>query len=153
MTSEDWLLAFHLLAAFALAAALVLFSTMVVVGRRVERPADTAPIFRLSPVGTVLLIGGALLALVLGVALAIDSDVYEISDGWIIAALVLWVVLGFVGDRTGRYYSHAERLSRENPDDPEILAILKAPTGGLLHLATLAVFVLLVLDMIFKPGA
>jgi hypothetical protein len=153
MTSEDWLLAFHLLAVFALGAALVLFATMVVVGRRAERPADTAPIFRLSPVGTILLIGGSVLALVLGLALAIDADAYDVSDGWIIAALVLWLLLGLVGDRTGRYYTRAERLSRQNPDDPEILTILRAPTGPLLHLATVAIFVLLLLDMLFKPGA
>jgi hypothetical protein len=31
------------------------------------------------------------------------------------------------------------------------MARLRAPTGYYLHLATVAVFVLLVLDMIFKP--
>jgi len=34
-----------------------------------------------------------------------------------------------------------------------VLARLRAPTGALLHLGTVLVFVLILLDMIFKPGA
>jgi hypothetical protein len=34
-----------------------------------------------------------------------------------------------------------------------VLALLRAPTGAMLHLASVAIFVLVVLDMIFKPGA
>ena len=34
-----------------------------------------------------------------------------------------------------------------------MLARLRAPTGALLHFATVGLFVLILLDMIFKPGA
>jgi hypothetical protein len=34
-----------------------------------------------------------------------------------------------------------------------VLARLRASTGVLLHLAAIALFVLILLDMIFKPGA
>jgi hypothetical protein len=34
-----------------------------------------------------------------------------------------------------------------------VLALLRAPTGAVLHLATVGVFVLILLDMLFKPGA
>jgi hypothetical protein len=34
-----------------------------------------------------------------------------------------------------------------------VLALLRAPTGANLHFATVGIFVLLLLDMIFKPGA
>jgi len=34
-----------------------------------------------------------------------------------------------------------------------VLARLRAPTGARLHVATVVVFVLLLLDMIFKPFA
>jgi hypothetical protein len=34
-----------------------------------------------------------------------------------------------------------------------VFARLRAPTGARLHYANVAVFILLVLDMIFKPGA
>ncbi len=34
-----------------------------------------------------------------------------------------------------------------------MLARLRASTGALLHLATVGLFLLLLLDMLFKPGA
>jgi hypothetical protein len=37
--------------------------------------------------------------------------------------------------------------------EQEVIARLRAPTGAVLHFATLVVFVLIVLDMLFKPGA
>ena len=38
-------------------------------------------------------------------------------------------------------------------NEAEVLARLRAPTGAVLHFATVALFVLIVLDMIYKPGA
>jgi hypothetical protein len=35
----------------------------------------------------------------------------------------------------------------------EGVARLRAPTGAVLHVTTLVVFVLILLDMLFKPGA
>jgi hypothetical protein len=43
------------------------------------------------------------LVLILGVILAIDSDQFEIWNGWIIAGIVLWALLGAIGQRTGAY--------------------------------------------------
>jgi len=34
-----------------------------------------------------------------------------------------------------------------------VLTRLRAPTGAVLHLVTVGVFVLILLDMLFKPGA
>ena len=38
-------------------------------------------------------------------------------------------------------------------NEAEVLARLQASTGVMLHYATVALFVLILLDMIFKPGA
>ena len=97
MDFYDWVLALHLLAAFSIAAALVLYSVLVFDGRRTESPDRRQLLFRIAPIGTPLIGGGSVLALILGVILAIDSDTFEIWNGWIIAAivLVLWLI-GFV---------------------------------------------------------
>jgi hypothetical protein len=95
------------------------------------------------------------LALILGVILAIDSNVFEIWDGWIIAAIVLWALLGAIGARTGAYYTAVQKLAQEGGEgaQQEVVTRLRARTGALLHLGTVLVFLLILLDMIFKPGA
>jgi uncharacterized membrane protein len=151
----DWMLALHLIAAFSVAAALVLYAVMVFAGRRMQTLAETRVLFRLAPVGTALIIGGTVLVFVFGVILAFDGPGLHIYDGWIIAGIVLWAALGGIGQRTGAYYSEIEKRAKgDAPDaESEVLARLRAPTGALLHLATIGVFLLLLLDMLFKPGA
>jgi hypothetical protein len=92
---------------------------------------------------------------VFGVILAIDADEFELWDGWILAAFVLWAVLGAVGQRTGSYYVNAQKIAESGDPNAEadVIARLRASTGAVLYVATVVVFLLLVLDMIFKPGA
>jgi hypothetical protein len=146
----DWLLALHLLAAFALAAALTLFVVMVFVSRRLQTLEQARVLFRLAPVGAILITTGSLVVL-----LSFDGDGLHIYDGWIIAAILLWLALGGVGQRTGAYYSDIEKRAKssEPGTEADVLARLRAPIGMTLNLATCGVFVLLLLDMIFKPGA
>jgi hypothetical protein len=149
------MLSLHLLAAFAVASALVLYSVLVVGGRRASTLEQTRLLFRVAPLGTPLIAAGSVLVLILGVILAIDSDRFEIWDGWVIAGIVLWALLGAVGQRTGAYYTAVQELAETGGEgaEREVVARLRAPTGAMIHLATLGVFVLLLLDMIFKPGA
>jgi hypothetical protein len=150
----DWMLALHLLSAFAVGAALVLYSVLVFAGRRMTLEEPRA-LFRLAPLGTILVVAGAALVLVFGVILALDSDTFELWDGWIIAAIILWAALGAVGQRTGTYYTGVEKLAKQSDagTEAEVLARLRASTGPTLHFVTVAIFVLLLLDMLFKPGA
>jgi uncharacterized membrane protein len=152
----DWMLALHLLSAFAVASALVLYSVLVVSGRRSSATLEDARLlFRIAPVATPLIAAGTVLVLVFGIILAIDSNRFEIWNGWIIAGIVLWAILGAVGQRTGSYYTGVQELAEREGDasEQEVLARLRAPTGAVLHLATVGVFVLILLDMLFKPGA
>ena len=150
-----WMLSLHLLAAFSIASALVLYTRLVVSGRRMATLEQTRLLFRVAPLGTPLIAAGSLLVLILGVILAIDSNRFEIWNGWVIAAIVLWALLGRIGQRTGAYYTAVQQLAESGGEgaEQEVIARLQARTGAVLHLATLAVFVLLLLDMIFKPGA
>src|SRR5205085_4768254 len=149
------MLALHLLAAFAIASALVLYSVMVYTGRRMSTLEELRALFRLGPIGVPLIGGGAVLALVLGVVLAINSPDIHPWDGWVIAAYVLWAALGAVGSRTGAYYTGVQKIAEADAAgaEQEVVARLRAPTGMLLHLATVAIFLLILLDMLFKPGA
>jgi len=151
----DWMLALHLLSAFAVAAALVLFTLLVFSGRRMTTLDQTRTLFRLAPVGNALITAGLGLVLVFGVILAIDSNRFNIWDGWVIAGIILFAAFGGVGQRSGAYYTEVQKLAEEpgGGNEAEVLARLKAPTGATLHYATVALFLLIVLDMIFKPGA
>lgn len=149
----DWMLSLHILAAFAIAAALVLYTVLVVVGRRAETLDRTRLLFRLAPVGGPLTAVGLGLTLLLGIVLAIDSDEFQLWDPWVIAAILLWALFAEVGRRTGVYYTETQKLAEGGGSEAEVLGRLRASTGARLHYAGLVIFLLLLLDMIFKPGA
>jgi len=159
MSRYDWLLFLHVLAAFSLVAAQVLVTFLIVGGWRLELPSDISRMFRLSRAGDVLFGIGSIGTIVLGIWLAIDLDEYKLWDGWIIAALVLWAVAMGIGGRTAKHYygarDRARTLVAEGRDapNPELSAILRSPTGLTLHLATVLIVVVLLIDMIYKPGA
>jgi hypothetical protein len=125
----DWLLFFHLLAAFLLAVTAVTYSAVALgalTGGRTLFVADRC--WEVGGLGT----------LVLGVWLALYLDQYEIWDGWIIGAIVLWLVATGLGDSVRRRMAEGEAAESRM---------------ALMHwLRTLAVVGLLVL-MVWKPGA
>jgi len=151
----DWMLALHVLSAFAMSSALVLYAVLVFAGRRMSTLDETRTLFRVAPVATPLIAGGSVLVLLVGIVLAIDNDDYELWNLWIIAAIVLWAVTGALGQLTGKYYTETQQIAERGGEgaEAEVFGRLRAPTGARLHLATMAVFALLLLDMIFKPGA
>jgi hypothetical protein len=156
----DWLLFFHVFTAFALVAALVVFWIVGVVARNVDRPSESLRYFQVAQPANVLVIVGTLGTLIFGIWLAIERDEYQVWDGWILVALVLWAVASETGRRGGLPYIEAkklaERLAAEGRGDepsPELHAKLKDRNAMMLQaLSSLAVLFLL-LDMIYKPGA
>jgi len=151
----DWMLALHVLAAFSVAAALVLFGVLVVSGRRMTTLDETRLLFRVGTVGGPLIGVGMGLTLLVGIVLAIDHEDYQLWDAWVIAAFVLWALMGWAGDRSGKYYTATQKIaeSGEPNAESEVFARLRAATGPQTYLLTVALFVLIALDMIFKPGA
>jgi hypothetical protein len=150
----DWMLALHLIAAFAVASSLVLFSVLVVRGRRMTTLEETRTLFRVAPVGTLLIAVGLSLVFVFGLVLAVDSKRFNIWDPWVIAGILLVIAFGGVGERTGRYYTAVQEAAEApGASESDIMARLRAPTGARLHLISVVLFLLIVLDMIFKPGA
>ena len=135
----DWLLFLHVLSAFVVIGALVALWALVL-GTRSAAPTLTgdAPT-RLGGLAGPLVGIGMTGTLIFGIWLALDVDRYEIWDGWILGALVLWAIGGWAGDRSGRQFQ-------------------KDPVGGrpsairLQALNSVAMVVILIL-MIWKPGA
>jgi uncharacterized membrane protein len=152
---SEWLIALHVIAAFALMAALVLFTAVMVASWGVDSPRRASAYFRLAAIGGPLVGAGAGLALLLGIALAIDLDDYQVWDPWILASIVLWAVGGAAGDRVGRHYTAAQQFAAGLGEEssPELAAQLSDRRTRILHVVTVSAFTLILLLMIFKPGA
>ena len=134
VSTYEWLLFLHLLAAFLLVSGLVAYSVLVLSG------AGETVARSLGPPALALWNAGGLGTLVFGVWLALDVDGYELWDGWIIAALVLWVIGSGAAGRLGAALREGRSAGRIQGARMMV---------GVMALATL----LLLVDMIFKPGA
>jgi hypothetical protein len=156
---HDWLLFLHVLSAFALVGAEVLFTFLIFWLWRTDLPADIARISGISKIGSVLVGIGAGGTLILGVILAFEADSYAIWDVWIIAAVILWFAFAEVGRRAGQAYDAAGARARtlvsegRTEPSPELGAMLRSSNALTLHLTSLGIVVLFLLDMIFKPWA
>ncbi len=155
----DWLLFFHVLAAFVMVGGTVLYWTILVAGWRVDRPSIAAAFFRVARPVDLLVPAASVVALALGIWLAIYVDGYSIWDPWILAATALWLVFVFAGSRTGKVFARAGERARElvaaGRDTPtsELNALLRSREGLALHaVSSVAVLAILAL-MIWKPGA
>ena len=123
----DWLLFLHVLAAFLLGVTVVMYSAVALgsaLGGRATFVADRC--WDVGGLGT----------LILGIWLALHLDEYEIWDGWIIGAIVLWLVATGLGETVRKRLAEGET----------------AAVTTMHWLRTLTVIGLLVL-MIWKPGA
>jgi hypothetical protein len=156
---NDWLLFLHVFSAFILVAAEVLFTFLIAWLWKRDVPSDIARVSGISRFGNVLVGVGAMGVLILGIVLAFEADSYAIWDPWIVGAIVLWLAFAELGRRTGKAYdaagARARTLVNEGRDEPnpELGAMFRSPAGLGFHLASVAVLLLLLLDMIFKPGA
>lgn len=159
MSFNDWLLALHVLAAFAYAAGVVLFWILIVAVRKIDTPEETIRMGPIVNVGNAAVGIGAGGTILLGIWLAFALDGYAIWDGWIIAALILWAIAGAVGQRTGVAYMQGMTKAKEleaagqRGANAELLALNRTSNGVLMHAVTSVVVLLILLDMIFKPGA
>ena len=134
MSLYEWLLFLHVLAAFLLVAGVVVYGVLLL------RPAGQPAARALGPPALALWNVGGLGVLVFGVWLALEVDGYELWDGWIVAALILWFVASAAGGRLGAGVREGQPI-RSLDRSGVMLAIMALATAALL------------LDMIFKPGA
>jgi hypothetical protein len=134
------LLFVHVLAAFLAVAGVVMYlGFLTATGSGASAPGQ-APLLRLAPLATGLWNVGGLGTIIFGVWLAINRPQYELWDAWVIAAIVLWVIASAAGGRVGVGYRALRRGTG-------------APASAAIHAAMAVAVALLLIDMIYKPGA
>jgi uncharacterized membrane protein len=158
MDLNDWILSFHVLSAFALVGAQVIFWIMIVSLWGTDSTSRVASLMHVSRVGTVFVIVGSLGTIVFGVWLAISVDGYELWDGWVLAAIVLWAIAAAVGQRGGAAYGEAgmeaQRLASAGTEtSPQVAETFGASRAFQLHTVSSLLILLILIDMIWKPGA
>jgi hypothetical protein len=132
------LLFLHVLAAFTVVTGV---GMQVAIGLALRKPAYSQVALRLAPAARVLSAVGGLSVIIFGIWLAIHDSQYSLTDGWILAAIVLWVIAAGVGGRLGAMH---ERLGRADG---------AAPPPLVMHAVLVVTVLALLLDMIYKPGA
>ena len=160
MSLYDWLLFFHVTGAFFLIGGVVIAGILNVTAIAVDRrPSEVATLFGLVRFAVPLIGIGMLLTLVIGLWLVHEAPWnYGYGQTWVIVAIVLWAIAGWLGSIDGRYQRAtgelAARLAAEG-DAPS--AELNARLRNVRALAIsygsgLAAFAVLGI-MIWKPGA
>jgi uncharacterized membrane protein len=156
---DDWMLALHVLSAFSLVAGIVLFWVLVVSVRRADTPEGilrTGPLARLANAAVGIGMGGTI---VLGVWLAFSVGGYDIWDPWIVAAIVLWLIVARLGQRASTAYvpgvkkAQELRAAGETGPNAELLALNRTSSGVVLQSLISVLVLLIIVDMIWKPGA
>jgi uncharacterized membrane protein len=156
---DDWILALHLLSAFAYVAGMIVFWVLIVAVRRTDTPDGNIRMAPVVKVGMVATGVGAVGTIVFGLWLTFSVGGYRIWNFWILAALVLWAIAGGVGGRTGKEYrkgmTKAEELEAAGQTGPnaELLALNRTSQGVQLHAIASVALLLLLIDMIWKPFA
>ena len=159
MTFEDWIFSIHLLFAATLVGSLVMSWIIVVSMRTADTPDATLGLHRVGMVATGATIVGLVGAITLGIWLAILRVEFHPWDGWVIGAIVLWCIASVALLRSfGEYAKPVEKaraLIRSGQTGPsrELTALNRTSAGLLLRVLASAAIVLIVVDMIWKPGA
>jgi hypothetical protein len=159
VTFEDWIFSLHLLFAATLVGSLVMTWIVVVAMYSIDTAGATLNLNRVAIVGSGGIVTGLVGVISFGIWLAILRDAFQVWDGWVIAAIVLWAITTVAVLRSFVEYAKpvakARALSASGEVGPnsELRALNQTSTGLLLRgLASTAV-VLIIIDMIWKPGA
>ena len=156
MTAYHWLLFFHLLGAFCFFAGAAVAGTLQIGAMRRERPSEILTLLRLTRVGVLIVVAGAVLTIVFGMALASHLG-YGTTPAWIRASLALWlaaVVLGAIGGRTARRarYRAEELAAGADVPDEELTALVRHRPSLLLSYASSILLVAIVVLMVWRPA-
>jgi uncharacterized membrane protein len=152
------MLALHVLSAFCWVAGIVVFWVLIAAVRSTDTAEGTLrmePVVRVGNAAVGIGMGGTI---VFGLWLAFSVGGYDVWDGWIIAALVLWVISAPLGQRTGAAYlqgtnkARALREAGHNGRNADLLALNRTSTGLVLQFLWSVVVLLILIDMIWKPG-
>mgnify|MGYP000862509967 CR=1 FL=1 len=150
---SDWLLSFHVLSAFALIGGIVAQASLQVAATRRDDPGDVALMLRLAAIPGYVVMAGATLALIFGVWLAVELDAYSLTDGWIIASIILWVVASALGGRSDSLVRTVREAAQRGGDDRAAMARLRQPSTQAFGWSAAVLYLAILVLMIWKPGA
>jgi uncharacterized membrane protein len=157
VTTLQWLLGFHVVGAFLFVSGAVAVGALHALAARRERPSEIAFLLGLTRPAVAAVGLGALATLGFG-AWLVEKTGFDWGDGWISAALALWVasvVLGGIGGRTARHTRYlAERLAAEGDRPSEDLRrALADPAARVLNYGSFLAVVAVLALMVWQPGA
>ena len=152
MSTYEFLLFGHLLAAMTWLGGDLMIQ-MFYLRARGNGPAAVAQFAKdVDWIGLRIINTAALLVVIFGVLLVIEVDAYEFSQFWISAALGMFLLsfitgAGFLGPESGRIARLSDELGAEHPD-------VQRRIGRILVISRIEfiLLVLIVLDMVLKPG-
>jgi uncharacterized membrane protein len=152
MSYFEFLLFGHLIAAMVwLGGDLML--QMFYLRARVAGPAAVAQFAKdVEWIGLRVLNTASLLVVIFGVLMVIDAEFYDFSQFWISAALAMFLLsavtgAAFLGPETGRIGALSDE---KGPEHPEVLARINRVV--VISRIEFFLLVLIVLDMVLKPG-
>jgi hypothetical protein len=159
MSFQDWIFALHLLTAATLVGGLVMSWIVLFAQRSAETADATLSLDRVATVAMGAVAVGLPGTIGLGIWLAILRPQLHPWHGWAIGAIVLWSIATAALLRSRVEYAKpikkAKVLLESGQTGPsaELTALNRTSTGLLLRALASAAIVLIVVDMIYKPGA
>ena len=151
ITLYEWLLFFHILFAAIWIGGSAMLQALYLRIRRTTPQRSIEFMSDVEVVGTRVFIPSALILVALGFGLAAEGN-WDLGETWIYLALAVFVAsfltgAGFLGPESGRI----ARLAEEKPaDDPEIQSRIARVL--LISRIELVFLILVILDMVIKPG-
>jgi uncharacterized membrane protein len=157
VTLDGWLLSLHVLSAFAVVGGLTSLLIALAAGRRLTRVDWAPPLRRAVNVGATALRAGLIGTLVFGLWLVLRLEGYSIWEGWILGSLLLWLVVGGLGDRSIAQSKRALAQDPQTPGEGAAGAGLRSElrSNSLLwfRVTAFAAAVAALALMVWKPGA
>jgi uncharacterized membrane protein len=157
VNTYQWLLVFHITGAFLLVGGATIAAALNLVALRREQPSEIVLLFGLIRIAVLPIILGALVTFVFGLWLVHEAG-YGYGDGWIVVALVLFVIGNALGGIGGRRDERTGEFARElaaSGDAPsaELQARVRDPISLTLSYGSGLLLVAVLALMIWKPGA
>jgi uncharacterized membrane protein len=152
---NDWILSLHVLSAFALIGPMTVFWTLAVAGRNKTDPDEHLGLARVGELAGRVIAIGVVGTLVFGLWLSFSKDDYAPWNGWIAAAIVLWVIGGVAGSRSGSEFARVRKRAEELQAAGQTAqpGEFHSRSGELMLAISSLAGLLILIDMVWKPGA
>jgi uncharacterized membrane protein len=153
----QWLVALHVTGAFLLMGGGAIAASLNLAALRRDRPSDIVLLFGLVRFAVASIIAGSLLALVFGLWLVHEAG-YGYGDGWVVAALLLFILGNAMGGIGGRRDERTAAYARElaqagDAPSAELRARVRDPISLVLSYGSGLILVAILALMVWKPGA